>query len=486
MNSGEQEAGMTAVTTDLAPVWSDWTRLVRPRTAAAVAATATAGVVTDVALRQGPPTIAGALLILVAAVALLAAGDLKNRQSVVLVAIVPLFGACLAIRSSAWLLPLDILAAGALLALAASYARGGSVLDLSAPGAVVHALRAIANAILAPAYLLGGTSSTKRASVLRGALLALPLLIVVGALLGSADVIFAEAISIDWSEAFFHAGALILGTWTMAALLRLSSVGPPADVVVFRPRLGVTEWTIVLASLDILLAGFAAARVIAFTEGGQRVIETAGLTYAEYARSGFVQLIAASVIAFGALLVLRPLVEGSARRRFVVLAEIALGLLILVVVQAAQRLFLYERAFGLTMPRLIATAACIGLGLVFVAAAVWFGGVGSDRHWFWAAAGATGLAILFVLNAVNAEALVVQRNVDHARETGKFDVAELRELGDDAVPALEAALPRLPADVRREVIDSLCALHPQRPGSLWAYNASQDGAIEARNRVCSR
>lgn len=94
-------------------------------------------------------------------------------------------------------------------------------------------------------------------------------------------------------------------------------------------------------------------------------------------------------------------------------------------------------------------------------------------------------ALLGALNAVNAEALIVHRNVAHAEATGNFDTDELGELGDDAVPALEAALPQLSRQSQRGVVAHLCAAHQQGPGSWWAYNGARDGAIESRNHVCA-
>src|SRR5207249_9392737 len=134
--------------------------------------------------RHGPPTVSGAMLVFVAAVGLLVAARPSNPQAIALISAAPLFGVWLVLRYTFWVLPLDVVAAGGLLALGAAYARGGSLLDLSLPQAVVQALRAAANTMLAPAYLFsGGREPGRRAAVLRGVLLALPLVIVVGALL---------------------------------------------------------------------------------------------------------------------------------------------------------------------------------------------------------------------------------------------------------------------------------------------------------------
>ena len=474
---------MSAATQDVGAVWSDWTKLVRPRTAMVVGGAAAAGLATDWALRHGPPTIAGALLVAVTAVGLLVATRPTNAQAIALIAAAPLFGVWLVLRTTPWVLPMDILAAGALLALGAAHARGGSLVDLSLPAAALHALRAAANALLAPAYLLSSSGPPgRRAAVARGILLALPLVIVVGALFASADVVFASAIDFDWADVVFHLFAVALGAWTMTALIRLASVGPSEPIAVTVPKLGRTEWTIVLGSLNVLLAGFAAARVVALTQGGKHVIATAGLTYAEYARSGFFQLVAASLIALGALLAIRAMAERD--RRFVLLAATAVVLLLVVVAQAIQRLALYESAFGLTMPRVWAMTICAWIAVALVLFAAWIAGVAGTRHWFWTAAGAAALAILVVLNVVNVEALVVQRNVAHAQKTQKFDADELNNLGPDAVPALASSLGRLDGENRAAAKAWLCR-ESDHDRSALSYNVSDATASAARSRVCS-
>jgi len=117
------------------------------------------------------------------------------------------------------------------------------------------------------------------------------------------------------------------------------------------------EATIVLASVIVLFAGFAVTQVVALVGGGRHVVETAGLTYADYARSGFFQLVAVAAIALAVLLTVDAFTgspTGRARRRLVLLSEVVIGLTLVVVVSALRRLDLYESAYGLTMLRLYA------------------------------------------------------------------------------------------------------------------------------------
>lgn len=466
----------------------------RPADGRALAAVGAAAVLTDVAVRSGPDGLAGVLLVALVAGGLVLSGRVANPQARALAGAAVVFGVCLFARTSPWLLPLDVLAIGGLLVLAASFASGGSVLDLSVPGAVTRALHAAAHGLTAPAFLAAGPrrllTSRRTVAAARGLALAVPLLVVLGVLLASADAVFAGFFN-GWNllTPVQHAVLLVVGAWGMAGLLRLASASPPPALPRVAYRLGRTETTIVLGSVAALFAAFAVAQVVAASEGGRHVIETAGLTYAEYARTGFFQLLAVAAITLAVLLGLRAATDLSApadRRRFTVLAEAATALTVVIVAVAVVRLGLYEDAFGLTVLRLFSKVFAVWIGVVFVLLAADLAGFGGRRAWLPPAAVAAGLVALLALNVANPEALVVRHNVAFAERTGRFDPDYLAELSDDAVPALVDALPRLAPEARRVVLDAVCTMgsagRPRR--SWWSYNGARDAAAEARNSVC--
>ncbi|HEX7277587.1 MAG TPA: DUF4173 domain-containing protein [Acidimicrobiales bacterium] len=465
----------------------------RPADGIALAAVGVAAVFTDVAVRSSPDGLAGALLVALVGGGLALSGRVANPQARALAAAAVGFGVCLAARTSPWLLPLDILVIGGLLVLAASFATGGSVLDLTVPGAVTRAVHAAVHGLTAPAFLVSGrrVSMRKGAAAARGLLLAVPLLIVLGTLLASADAVFAGFFD-GWSlvTPIEHAILLVIGAWGMAGLLRLASAAPAPSLGRIGYRLGRTEATIVLGSVVALFAAFAVAQVIGASEGGKHVIETAGLTYAEYARTGFFQLLAVASITLAVLLGLRAatdLTDAAARRRFTVLAEAAVALTLVIVIVAVVRLGLYEDAFGLTMLRLFSKVFAVWIGVVFVLLAANLAGLGRTRAWLPSTAVGAGLLALFALNVVNPEAVVVRHNVAFAEQSGRFDPEYLTDLSDDAVPALVDALPRLDPEARRTVLERVCTMGSagQSGRSWWGFNFARDAAIEARNSVCT-
>jgi hypothetical protein len=464
----------------------------RPADGRVLAAAAAAAILTDLAVRSGVAGVAGSLLVITVAVGVIVSGRVAGAQAAGVVAATVPFGICLSVRMSPWLLPLDILAIGGLLVLGASLAAsvdgGGSLFDLPVPNLIVRALHALGHGIAAPAYVAAPLERHRAAAVLRGVALAVPLLVVLGLLLASADAVFAGFFQ-WWSPetVITHAVLLGIGTWGMAGLLRVTAAERPPAVPALPFRLGHVETTVVLGSLVALFAAFAAAQVVALSGGGKHVLETAGLTYAEYARTGFFQLLAVAGITVVTLVGLRAVTDLSDpgyRLRFRILAEAAVALTLVILVVALRRLGLYQDAYGLTMLRLYSSVFAVWIGLVLVLAGCALAGLAPNRAWFPGAAIVAGLALLLGLNIVNPEAVVVRHNVDRAVRTQKVDPGYLAELSDDAVPALVDALPRLPEPARSEVVAAVCDADQAAFDGWAAANTARRRATDARRQVC--
>lgn len=471
----------------------------------------------DVFSRHRIDGLAGALLVASCSLALLVSGRLRNPQAVALaIAAVP-FGGFLAWRTSPWLLPLDALAAVVLIALAASFGRGGSLVSITGSGLIIRCGRAALSVIMAPSYLLGAIGAALPArrpehrdrwiAIGRGVGLAVPLLIVLGLLLASADAMFGSLFRIPIDPASFTQHLLVIGGGVMvgAYLLAEASSDVMDDVAITQRPLGITEATVVLGGLVALYATFTAVQVVVAWKGDTYVKETVGVTYAEYAREGFFQLLAVAALTWGVLASLRAMTSRSTRAeriRFVVLAELAVVLTLVIVGVAIVRLGLYEQALGLTMLRDASTWAAWWLGAVFVITGVALAGVGERRPWLTFALGASAVLAIVAWNVADPEARVVNRNVARAVATGQLDTYYLTELSDDAVPALVAALPALGPDHQQQVRAVICHRVPPPIGTRRGdrtprttsaseprvgldANVSAARADEARRGVCT-
>jgi hypothetical protein len=463
----------------------------------AVAAIATA-IVADLAWQAGFATVAGSLLIITAVTGLYATRRLANPQSVALAASAGMFGLWFALRGSPWLLVPDAIAIVGLLILATSLAGGGSVLDLGVPSWIARTFRSTIQIVAGAPYGVRAVRTLPKPwadsrrprwnEIARGVLVALPLVTLLAGLLISADAVFASLLHVNVPELhpFRHAGAIGLGFVGMAGLIRAASATSPPPLARARPRLGRVEITIVLGSIVTLFGTFCVAQVIALSQGGRRAIETAGLTYAEYARSGFFQLVTVAAITLIAILSVRAVSDMTVpptRRVYLILANAAIVLTLVIVFVALRRMDLYEHAYGLTMLRLYVRAFCLWISGVFVLTGLWLTGWAGTRHWLPSAAAALALAVLLSLNFLNPEAFVARHNVVHAQRTGVFDTTYAAGLSDDAVPTLVTALTRLAPPASGDLHTALCASQRDLPRGL-SWNRSRSQAAAALNLLC--
>lgn len=458
------------------------------------------GLLGDLAVRSGLVGVGGALLVVATSAALLASGRLRTGQSRLLVGLAPVFGVWLALRSSGWLLPLDLVAAFGLLVLGASLSSGGSVANLPFANLFARAWHAGLHALVVPESLvrLAGSRRSDRGgaavtwAVVRGMLLAAPIVLLLGVLLRSADAVFASLVSFDLNigvavEHVFLVGA---AAWVFVALLRVSSAVAPADLPPPAMRLGVVEALVILGSVIVLFGGFAVTQAVAVIGGERYVQQTTGLTYAEYARSGFFQLLWVAALTVGGVLLLRAATDrrhARSARRFAVLSCLVCGLTVLIVAVAVRRIALYSDVYGLTMLRLYCTIFAVWIGAVLLLLIAWLAGLRGDRAWFPAAAAACGLALLLGLNVANPEAFVARTNLE--REAGpELDSSYLTaDLSADAVPAIAERLPGLDADTRADVLDKLCAVRLDDGFTGWAaWNLSRERAADHRAELCDR
>ncbi|XRQ06914.1 DUF4153 domain-containing protein [Actinomadura welshii] len=292
----------------------------------------------------------------------------------------------------------------------------------------------------------------------RTALIAAGLLAVFGALFIGADAAFGSLAAGLAPE--ISPDSLISCAFAGAATLLLASAGaylgqapPPLRMLNPEPArpAGRWSWAVPIASLDVLFAAFCAIQARVFLAGDKdELLRSTGLTYAEYARQGFVQLVVATVLVLAVVAVaLRYAPSAGQADRIAVRGLLGLlcALTLVVVAVALRRLYLYEETFGWTRLRLWAHAFELWLGGVVVLVAV-AGVVRGRARWLPRAVAASGAAAMIALVAVNPDGFIAERNADRYRDTGKLDVGYLRGLSADAVPALD----RLPEP------DRSCAL----------------------------
>ena len=214
-----------------------------------------------------------------------------------------------------------------------------------------------------------------------------------------------------------------------------------------------------LLAVDAVFAAFVALQA-AYLFGGVDTLEAAGMTYSDYARRGFFELLAAAGLVGLLLFALESTV--TRRSRAYVLASSALvGLTFIVVLSAGYRLTLYQAAYGWTELRFLVMSTIVWLGICLALALVT---ILTDRsRWLIHAAAMAGIVVALAANVIGPQAFVVRQNVARAIDPtlvpadghASLDADYLIGLGDDAIPILAQALPALPQPDRAIVADRL-------------------------------
>jgi hypothetical protein len=297
------------------------------------------------------------------------------------------------------------------------------------------------------------SKSSKVWPVVRGLLIALPVVAIFAALLSSADLIFAQRLD-DFIALFnleklpeyiFRGVYILIGAYLLAGVF-LHAAEKSRDEKLFgqdkpllAPFLGFTETGIVLGSLLVLFAVFVVIQFQYFF-GGQANINIEGFTYSEYARRGFGELV---TVAFFSLLLLLGLSaitrrESHAQRR--AFSGMGIGLVALVIVMlvsAFYRLVLYESAYGFSRLRTYTHVFIIWLGLLLVVVVALE--ILHRERVFALAAVLASLGFVLTLPLLNVDAFIVRQNVARAVQGQELDVSYLASLSDDAIPALAGA-----------------------------------------------
>ena len=287
---------------------------------------------------------------------------------------------------------------------------------------------------------------------LRAVLLAIPLLLVFGGLFASADPVFArimgQAFRIDAEVVASHFVLSGFIAWVVGGFLRASVLSSGRATWSDRlpdGALGLTEVSVALGSLVVLFAAFVGVQLRYFFGGDTLVQATAGMSYADYARRGFFELVMVSALVLPVLLSANALLRRDtprADRVYRILASTLIALLAVIMYSALARMRLYQSVYGMSVDRLYATVFMCWLALVFVwfAATVLRGRGGK----FVAGVLVSAWGTLFALNVANPVANVAGANVARADRGKPLDVSYLQSLGADAAPALAGYLVRKP------------------------------------------
>ena len=307
--------------------------------------------------------------------------------------------------------------------------------------------------------------------VIRGLLIALPIVAIFASLLSSADAVFSQrlqdvldALNLDdIPEYIFRLSYILFFGYLLTGVFLHAATQSKDENLIGEQKsllgqfLGFIESTIVLGSVAILFISFVVIQFQYFF-GGTANIKIDGFTFSEYARRGFGELVAVAFFSLLLILVAGAVTkrENESQRKTFSALSIGIVLLVLVMlVSAYRRLVLYETAYGFSELRTYTHVFMIWLGLLLVATVVLE--ILHRERLFAFAALIASIGFAATLPILNVDAFIVRQNIQRAVDgnfgfdnnpgrdasdpvdADQLDISYFMQLSPDALPPLVEA-----------------------------------------------
>lgn len=423
------------------------------------------------------------------------------KPSLLLFAAVSALALCFSVWSDQWLRWWNLAGLLGLMTLQLFEWSGGVRQSWYLPSALLERPALLFQGLVARLPALPATAKSFRRGkgaglkILCGLALTVPVAVVVVPLLLSADDYFAllSARVMEQLGRLFGQGVtyLLLGLLfapflfsLLYALRRPKPALEPPGAAQALPLVDPVIPAVVLGLMDLLYVLFLAAQGTALFGGAEYLQEVSFLTYAEYARSGFFQLVAVAGINLALVLTALQLTqkEGWPWRMVRVLSTAMVAMSCVLLVSACYRMSLYVGTFGLSFKRFL-TYWGMGILAILLAAACWK--IWRPGFRFFPVALVVSVAGWLVLNFCNVDYLVARYNVDfYLRQNDAVMNLDylVEELSYDALRPLDDLPGDLPSGVDGLTLSQLIDLRraqARRDASDWR-TWSLSAALAAR------
>ena len=312
--------------------------------------------------------------------------------------------------------------------------------------------------------------------ILRGIVIAIPILAIFAALFASADTIFSNQLN-AFLKLFFNLDKLpeyifrlcyilfiayiLAGVFLHAALHSKNEKLLGEEKPLITQFLGFTETAIVLGSVIVLFTAFVIVQFRYFF-GGQANLGVGGLTDSEYARRGFGELAAVAFLSLLMIIGLSTITrrENEAQKRaYSGLSVVLVALVMVILVSAYQRLTLNELAHGFFRLRTYSHVFYIWLALLLVAVVVLE--ILHRERAFALACVIAALGFAISLSLLNVDGFTAEQSILRAEQGKYLNVADLASLSSDSVPALvdKFLSPSLPTSIHEAIGAILLCRH---------------------------
>lgn len=307
--------------------------------------------------------------------------------------------------------------------------------------------------------------------VIIGLLLSIPLMAIIIALLSEADIVFSQWMS-GISDLLKNVNTedmiaqltigLIVGTIIFSYLWSLYYKENRLPGKTVKDNIEIRKvWdpVIVLTMLTAVNVIYVVFTIIQFTYlfGGIDSLLPQDVTYAEYARRGFFELVAVTLINVSIMTGVINFTKNeniNAAKALKILNSFLVGFTIVMLVSASSRMSLYEETYGYTYLRVFTHAFMIFIFVMLIATLikVWKESFPLLKSYI-----VVAIIAYLAINYFNADVFIIKNNIRRyeANIGGRLDTGYLDCLSDDAVPYMVKLLDDKNTDVSSSIRSQL-------------------------------
>ncbi len=290
-------------------------------------------------------------------------------------------------------------------------------------------------------------SSPVYKQILKAIIIASPLLFIILALLASADPVFNQllldftsVIQIDIADELI--GRIIItliAFWGLAAFTWMiaSEKNTSADKTTeFKSSILPVTTITILSLVNIIYFVFVIVQFAYFFHGADLSF-LENMTFAEYARRGFGELIAITLINLSLILgfsVFTTKKSNETTKTRQILSSFLILVTTIILYSSHLRLSLYEQAYGFTYTRFFVHAFMLFLGICLISAVlkIW-----KQEFSFLKPVLVIGLTGWIILSFVNVDKLITLKNIERFHANERIDLSYLtNNLSEDAIPTI--------------------------------------------------
>lgn len=320
---------------------------------------------------------------------------------------------------------------------------------------------------------------------IKSILIVIPIIIIVLLLLSSADMMFSKMFSsffnifkgISFDSIFIRIFVGLIVFTYLGSQINYILFGYKKDNEDTLDKIKIEVFTIklLLTILNIIYIVFVIIQIRSLLLHNV----SKSINYAEYARSGFFQLMFISLINLTIILVSKNSKDNNYNK---VMSIIMLLLTLIIISSSTYRMYLYESAYGYTLLRLLVYVTLITEVILIIPTVFYIlnSKVNILKHYM------TIIVVIYTLiNLVSVDKVIAERNINRYYKTNKLDINYLKNYYTDNVSYLYDLYGKLDDEEEKKSLKEYFKIikKQNKIDNIFEYNISKDEAIKILKRV---